>query len=104
MLPGTANVISNQKASVLISGLEPLLNHEQYNIELSWPVHDANIKVPADALNTNNASKRSSSTLLNKHGRQRKSGINWLTDNAAYDIATGQKEPHQLATGICSNR
>jgi hypothetical protein len=91
MLPGTDNIVSNQKASLLISGLEPLLNHEQYNIELSWPVHDANIKVPADALNKNNASKK---IILHpteiKQGAG-KPGINWLTDNAAYDIANGRK-------------
>src|SRR6476620_6239534 len=37
LLPGTVNATPDQKASVLISGLAPLKNHEQYNIELSWP-------------------------------------------------------------------
>lgn len=91
MLPGTNDFVSNEKASLLISGLEPLLNHEQYNIELSWPVHDANIKVPADALNKNNASKKIILHPTEIKPGAGKSGINWLTDNAAYDIAKARK-------------
>lgn len=90
LLPGANELLTHQKASVLISGLEPLLNHEQYNIELSWPVHDANIKVPTEALNTNNASKVILHPTEQKKGTAQP-GINWLTDNAAYDIATGKK-------------
>src|SRR5687767_7760110 len=37
LLPGTVNANADQKASVRISGLAPLSNHEQYNFELSWP-------------------------------------------------------------------
>lgn len=83
MLPGTVNVASSEKASVQITGLEPLLEREQYNIELSWPVHDATIKVPSDALKSNSDSK-TILRLAELSTEEQKSRINWLTENAAY--------------------
>lgn len=91
MLPGTANVSSTEKASVFISGLEPLRNHEQYNIELSWPVHDANIKVPTEALKKDYAGKVILQPATEVDTEEKRASINWLTDNAASRYASGKR-------------
>ncbi|MBL7699128.1 MAG: outer membrane beta-barrel protein [Chitinophagaceae bacterium] len=90
ILPGTADINHNQKASLLISGLEPLHSFEQYNIELSWPVHDASIKVPADALKEGYKGKVLPQ-VEEQTPEQEKMRINWLTDNAAYKYSGGKR-------------
>lgn len=90
LLPGTADANNSQKASVLISGLEPLSTFEQYNIELSWPVHDAKIKVPADAIEKNYKGKVILHTSEQTPEEERMR-INWLTDNAGYQYGAGKR-------------
>lgn len=40
LLPGNESATPQQKASFMISGLEPLDHSEAYNIELSWPLEN----------------------------------------------------------------
>jgi hypothetical protein len=57
------------KASLLITGLEPLGKHEEYNIELSWPVIDADeVKIDKNVSASN-------------HNR-----INWLHEQAGLKL------------------
>lgn len=82
LLPGTSNAGKGQKASLFISGLEPLRLHEQYNIELSWPAADENRKVPA-AINSPKKEKvvlhpQEQPALINDLP------INWLLENTAF--------------------
>lgn len=48
LLPGNESAEPRQKATFLISGLEPLANTEEYNIELSWPMTLPNMQRLSD--------------------------------------------------------
>lgn len=85
LLPGAANTNADQKASVRISGLAPLRNHEQYNFELSWPDKVENIITPAIP----SVSDQNEKIILNPQEQvnaEEKVRINWLLDNASYRI------------------
>jgi hypothetical protein len=79
LLPGTINATPDQKASVLISGLAPLKNHEQYNIELSWP-ETSNEVQPATRIT------RTEKIILHPQelSQEEKMRINWLMDHAPF--------------------
>jgi hypothetical protein len=86
LLPGTTNATPDQKASVLISGLAPLQNHEQYNFELSWPVtiNDVHTAIPVP---------QTEKVILHpkeQEQQEEKMRINWLTDNASFKMAAGK--------------
>lgn len=66
------------KASLLITGLEPLGDHEEYNIELSWPEFDENtIKSPADNTGKLDADGEPGENIHK---------INWLQDQAGLHL------------------
>ena len=94
LLPGTANANPDQKASVMISGLAPLKNHEQYNFELSWPEKsDADVMKP---------SPKAEKIILHPQEQtqeEEKVRINWLLDNASYKVpaSTTKRISWQLA-------
>lgn len=84
-LPGNTSPSSDQKASFLISDLEPLAGHEQYNIELSWPVADEGPQINSPSKEQKAAQK------IILHPKQKsetevKTKINWLQDFAPYRI------------------
>jgi hypothetical protein len=82
LLPGTANAAPGQKASVLISGLAPLKNHEQYNFELSWPETRNDVQITAPMPQTEKV-------ILHPKERSQldeKMRINWLLDNASFKM------------------
>jgi hypothetical protein len=85
LLPGNLNASPQEKASVYISGLEPLRNNEQYNIELSWPVADIDLEAPADLTQANASEK-----IILRPGSQTQSEekpkINWLMEQAAFKM------------------
>ena len=86
LLPGTANATPGQKASVLISGLAPLQNHEQYNFELSWPetVNDVQAVTPVP---------QTEKIILHpeeQQQREEKMRVNWLMDNASFKMPSGK--------------
>jgi hypothetical protein len=68
-----------EKASLLITGLEPLGKHEEYNIELTWPVTDKDGNSPAAELEADN-------TIAADNHR-----INWLHEQAGLQMLQPQK-------------
>lgn len=81
-LPGNESAAPQQKAAFLISGLAPLGNHEEYKIELSWPVGEPNMQPTLDNLQNNNGK-----VILHpatQPAAENKLKINWLEDHAAF--------------------
>jgi len=80
LLPGTANANTGQKASVLISGLAPLMDHEQYNFELSWP--------EANQLQLSAPIPQTEKIILHpqEQPQDEKVRINWLLENASFKM------------------
>ena len=88
LLPGTANVNTDEKASVRISGLAPLGSREQYNFELSWPESDINI--PGQLSGSGIVRSEKTVTQPQEQTVEEKVRINWLLDNAAFKVPTGK--------------
>jgi len=82
LLPGTADANPDQKASVRISGLAPLMNHEQYNFELSWPETNENVTPAIPALS--GAQEKIILHPQEQTGAEEKVRINWLQDQASF--------------------
>lgn len=91
-LPGNSKASSQQKAAFLISGLEPLGNHEEYKIELSWPVGETEwpreIQIP---------DIRNGKIILHpvrEPARADRPRINWFEDQAGLRIPV--TKPHRI--------
>ena len=85
LLPGTENAQPDQKASVLISGLAPLKNHELYNIELSWPETSSEIQTPMKVPQTEKVILHPQEQALEEKAR-----LNWLLDNQSFRTPVGK--------------
>jgi hypothetical protein len=84
-LPGNEHASPQQKAAFLISGLEPLGVHEQYNIELSWPMDDAG--QPAQQISQpTGKNKIILHPVTPAPEPEEKESINWFEDNAAIKL------------------
>jgi hypothetical protein len=82
LIPGAANTSEYEKASLFITGLEPLRNSEQYNIEVMWPGADENRHAPGTNLPvTKSPVKGTVNTtvfsLIEEQARDR-----WMRENA----------------------
>ena len=89
LLPGNVNSNTDQKASVRISGLAPLGNHEQYHFELSWP--DVTGKMITTAVPS--VSEQNEKIILQPEDQANtgeKVRINWLLDNASFRMPSGK--------------
>lgn len=83
-LPGNASAGSAQKAAFLISGLEPLNNHEAYNIELSWPIDSFDVQ--SDMGTRTDKTGRVTLTPKSQPRNTEKLSINWFGDHAGLKI------------------
>jgi hypothetical protein len=88
LIPGASSSSEGEKASVFISGLEPLKNSEQYNIELSWPVAGENHIAPGtNPTNTASISNSSGQILTGDFlNIEEKARNKWLLDNAPVTV------------------
>ncbi len=75
-----------EKASLLITGLEPLGKHEQYNIELSWPVIETAFASPAETLIGPAKSKTIFAMYRSAEAPKDNNRINWLEDHASIKL------------------
>ncbi len=96
-LPGHTASGSQKKAAFLISGLEPLGLDEAYNIELSWPLSDADH--PSESAAPETANQKIPLNPLREEAPDEKPGINWFQDHARLQIppSTNKRISWQLA-------
>lgn len=89
----------NEKASLRISGLEPLGRHEVYNIELSWPVADNLWRTPAELYRPSVEGKNIAASPRKLVAPVSENRINWLQEHAAYKFlaSTTKRISWQLA-------